>query len=361
DLEEWLGRRLSPTLIYSYPTATALATHLAEDTSVAVSVADGQAKDKFVGEPIAVVGMGCRFPRASGPDEFWRLLRDGVDAVADIPAARWDVDAFYDENPESPGKMYTRRAALLDDVDQFDPSFFGIAPREAEAMDPQQRLLLEVSWEALEHAGVAGDELANSETGIFVGISNSDYARLGEGTATIDPYVGTGTSSSIAAGRLSYFLGLHGPCLAVDTACSSSLVAVHLAIQNLRDGECHTALAGGVNLILHPASMIALSKLRALSPNGVCRTFDDAADGYVRGEGCGIVILKRLSDAVTDGDRVLAVLRGSAINHDGQSNGLTAPNGIAQESVIRRAVADAGIRPAQVGYLEAHGTGTPLG
>ncbi|MFP6613718.1 MAG: beta-ketoacyl synthase N-terminal-like domain-containing protein [Pirellulales bacterium] len=361
DLEEWLGRRLSPTLIYSYPTATALAAHLAEDTSVAVSAADEQAKDKFVGEPIAVVGMGCRFPRASGPDEFWRLLRDGVDAVADISAARWDVDAFYDENPEAQGKMYTRRAALLDDVDQFDPSFFGISPREAEAMDPQQRLLLEVSWEALEHAGVAGDELANSETGIFVGISNSDYARLGEGTATIDPYVGTGTSSSIAAGRISYFLGLHGPCLAIDTACSSSLVAVHLAIQNLRDGECHTALAGGVNLILHPASMIALSKLRALSPNGVCRTFDDAADGYVRGEGCGIVILKRLSDAVTDGDRVLAVLRGSAINHDGQSNGLTAPNGIAQESVIRRAVADAGIRPAQVGYLEAHGTGTPLG
>jgi acyl transferase domain-containing protein/acyl-CoA synthetase (AMP-forming)/AMP-acid ligase II/acyl carrier protein/NAD(P)-dependent dehydrogenase (short-subunit alcohol dehydrogenase family) len=361
DLEEWLGRRLSPTLIYSYPTVAALAAHLAEETSASATASDEQAKHRFVGEPIAVVGMGCRFPGASGPDEFWRLLRDGVDAVTEIPADRWDVDAFYDKNPDAAGKMYTRRGAFIENVDQFDPGFFGIAPREANAMDPQQRLLLEVSWEALEHAGVAGDELANSETGIFVGISNSDYARLGEGAATIDPYVGTGTSSSIAAGRLSYFLGLHGPCLAVDTACSSSLVAVHLAIQNLRDGECRTALAGGVNLVLHPASTIALSKLRALSPDGACRTFDDGADGYVRGEGCGVVVLKRLSDAVADGDRVLAVLRGSAINHDGQSNGLTAPNGIAQEGVIRRALSDAGIRPAQVSYLEAHGTGTPLG
>ncbi len=361
DLEEWLGRRLSPTLIYSYPTVSALATHLSADQTSTAVTADIAAKSKFAGEPIAVVGIGCRFPGASGPEQFWQLLRDGVDAVSDVPGDRWDVDAFYDADPNAAGKMYTRRGAFVDQVDQFDPGFFEIAPREATGMDPQQRLLMEVCWEALEHAGVAGDELANSETGVFIGISNSDYARLGNGTAAIDPYVGTGTSSSIAAGRLSYFLGLHGPCLAVDTACSSSLVAVHLAMQNLHDGNCRTALAGGVNLILDPTSTIALSKLRALSPSGACHTFDEAADGYVRGEGCGIVVLKRLSDAHADGDRVLAVLRGSAINHDGQSNGLTAPNGVAQEAVIRRALAAAGVRPAQVGYLEAHGTGTELG
>jgi acyl transferase domain-containing protein/acyl-CoA synthetase (AMP-forming)/AMP-acid ligase II/acyl carrier protein len=361
DLEEWLGRRLSPTLIYSYPTVAALAAHLSHDPSTAAATAEDTTKGKFAGEPIAVVGIGCRFPGASGPEGFWQLLRDGVDAVGEVPGDRWDVNAFYDSDPSAPGKMYTRRGAFLGNVAEFDPGFFEIAPREATGMDPQQRLLLEVSWEALEHAGVAGDELANSETGVFIGISNSDYARLGSGTASIDPYVGTGTSSSIAAGRISYFLGLHGPCLAVDTACSSSLVAVHLAMQNLRDGQCRTALAGGVNLILDPSSTIALSKLRALSPSGTCHTFDESADGYVRGEGCGIVVLKRLSDAHADGDRVLAVLRGSAINHDGQSNGLTAPNGIAQEAVIRRALAGAGIRPAQVGYLEAHGTGTELG
>jgi len=316
-------------------------------------------------EPIAVIGVGCRFPKgANDPDAFWTLLRDGVDGISEVPPARWDVDAFYDPNPGAPGKMYTRRAGFIDRVDGFDPQFFGIAPREALSMDPQQRLLLEVAWEALEHAGQSPARLGGSATGVFVGIGSTDYAQLqtrsGDADA-IDTYFGSGVSHSIASGRLSYVLGLQGPSLSVDTACSSSLVAVHLACQSLRNGECRLALAGGVNLILSPDGTIATSQARMLSPDGRCKTFDAAADGYVRSEGCGLVVLKRLSDARANGDHVLAVVRGTAINQDGRSSGITAPNGPAQEAVIRDALLKSGLQGSEVDYVEAHGTGTSLG
>ena len=315
-------------------------------------------------EPIAVIGMGCRYPGgADSPDAFWRLLRDGTDAVQEVPQARWDLDALYDPDPDVPGKMATRWGGFLNEIDQFDPHFFGISPREATTMDPQQRLLLEVAWEALEDSGYAPDRLMDSPTGVYVGIFGADYLRLlvAEGLQCLDTYVATGNGHSVAAGRLSYQLGLKGPSLAVDTACSASLVAVHLALQGLRNGECRMALAGGVNAILGPETTMMLSRGRAMAPDGRCKAFAAAADGYVRSEGCGLVVLKRWSDARADGDRILALLRGSAINQDGRSNGLTAPNGPSQVAVIRAALANAGIEPADVGYVETHGTGTPLG
>jgi acyl transferase domain-containing protein len=317
-----------------------------------------------VEEPVAIVGIGCRFPgQASDPESFWRLLRDGVDAITEIPADRWDLEAFYDPDPDAPGKMATRWGSFLADADRFDAKFFGIAPREAVGLDPHQRLLLEVAWEALEHAGQAPDRLLNSQTGVFVGPGNGDYyQRLVErGPAAVDAYLVSGNAHSMAAGRLSYFFGFRGPSLTVDTACSSSLVAVHLACQALRSGECRLTIAGGANLILSPENMIGLSKAHMLSSEGRCKTFDRAADGIVRGEGCGVIVLKRLSDAQADGDRVLAVLLGTAINQDGRSNGITAPNGPAQEAVIREALDRSGVKPSEIDYVEAHGTGTPLG
>lgn len=316
--------------------------------------------------PIAVVGLGCRFPGgASDPDRYWDLLRRGDDAVGDVPADRWDRDAFFDPDPDAPGAMYTKRGGFITDPGRrFDAAFFGISPREAIATDPQHRLLLEVAWEALEHAGQSPDRLMGSRTGVFVGISTSDYGLLrydNGGHEAIDPYWALGFSSSFAAGRLAYTFGFQGPVVPVDTACSSSLVAAHLAIQALRRGECDMALAGGVNLILSPSLTIYFCKLRALSPSGTCRTFDAAADGYVRGEGCGMVVLKRLADAEAAGDEVLAIIRGSAVNHGGRSGGITIPNGPAQQEVIRRALAESGLPPERIGYVEAHGTGTPLG
>jgi len=360
ELEDWLGRSISPTLPYSYPTISALAQHLAQPSEDTSSNEYGTSLPQH--EPIAIVGIGCRFPGAEGPEAFWNLLRHGVDATSDVPADRWKADLFADG--KGPGRIATRRGAFISDVDQFDPQFFNISPREAIGIDPQQRLLLEVAWETLENAGQPLERLTDSDTGVFVGISNCDYARIAgrDGDlSTIDAYTGTGTTTSVAAGRLAYFLGVHGPSLVVDTACSSSLAAVHLAVQSLRNKECRAALAGGVNLILDPSSSIALTELQALSPSGRCKTFDDAADGYVRGEGCGMVLLKRLADAVQDGDTILALVRGSAINHNGRSNGLTAPHGPTQESLIRHALADGGVRAAEVGYVEAHGTGTSLG
>ncbi|WP_439896706.1 amino acid adenylation domain-containing protein, partial [Burkholderia ubonensis] len=314
-------------------------------------------------EPIAIVGMSCRFPGgAHDLDAYWQLLNDGVDAISEVPRERWDIDAYYDPDPEAPGRMYCRFGGFLDGVDQFDPAFFRITPREAAAMDPQQRLLLEVSHEALEHAGIPVDSLKGSRTGVFVGITTNDYANLqlrNGGGSGIDGYFFTGNPLNTAAGRISYGLGLQGPSMAIDTACSSSLTAIHTASQNLRTGECDLAIAGGVNLILSPDNSIAVSRTRALAPDGRCKTFDAAADGFVRSEGCGALVLKRLSDALAAGDRVLAVLRGSAVNHDGASSGFTAPNGRAQEEVIRKALG--GIPAASVDYVEAHGTGTALG
>jgi len=313
-------------------------------------------------QDVAVVGMGCRFPGAAGVEAFWRLLQRGLDAVTEVPPGRWDVSAYYDPRPATPAKMYTRWGAFLEEVDQFEPAFFGISPREAQLMDPQQRLLLEVAWEALEDAGLAAERLSGSRTGVFVGISNSDYARLlYRDLYDITAYSATGTCLSVAANRVSYVFNFRGPSLAIDTACSSSLVSVHLACAALCRGEADLCLAGGVNLILCPEGTIIFSQARMMAADGRCKTFDDRADGYVRGEGCGLVVLKRLADALRDGDRVLAVIRGSAVNQDGLTNGLTAPNGPSQIQVIRDALEDAGVRPSEIGYVEAHGTGTSLG
>ena len=317
-------------------------------------------------EPIAIVGMGCRFPgQVNDPDSLWQLLRQGRSAIREIPSSRWDVDALYDPDPDVLGKICTRWGGFLDDIDQFDPHFFGISPREAVSMDPQQRLLLMVAWETLENGGIAPASLFGTRTGVFVGIGSQDYSRLHTGatehSAILDPYYSSGNANSIAPGRLSYVLGVHGPSIAIDTACSSSLVAIHLACQSLRCGESDLALAGGVNLIFSPAGHMALSRAKMLSVEGRCKTFDAAADGFVRSEGCGLVALKRLSDAREQGDRILALVRGSAINQDGRSTGLTAPNGLSQESVLQAALKSAQVTPQQVSYIEAHGTGTALG
>jgi len=316
-------------------------------------------------EPIAVVGMACRFPGgADTPDAFWRLLMEGRDGITEAPADRWDADALYHPDAEATGKMTTRWGGFLHGVDRFDPGFFGISPREAAAMDPQQRLLLEVAWEALEDAGQPAGRLAGSATGVFVGVHShsSDYAWLQlRELGAAGTYTSTGTAHSILANRVSYWLDLRGPSLAVDTACSSSLVAAHLAVQSLRSGECDLALAGGVNLMLTPESTVALSRMRMMAADGRCKTFDSRADGFVRGEGCGVVVLKRLSDALAGRDPVLALVAGSAVNQDGATNGLTAPSGLAQREVVRRALKDGRTDPALVTYVETHGTGTPLG
>ena len=314
-------------------------------------------------EPIAVVGMACRFPGgADDPQSYWRILCDGVDAIREVPADRWNIDDYYDPDPTAPQKMNTRWGGFLKKVDEFDAEFFDISPREAMRVDPQHRLLLEVAWEALENAGMPVGQIAQTKTGVYVGVIGSDYALLqSKDPSDMDVFSGTGSSHAILANRLSYFLNLSGPSLALDTACSSSLVTIHLACQSLRRRESNVALAGGINLILSPEMTLALTKAHMMAPDGHCKAFDSAADGYVRGEGCGMVVLKRLSDAVADGDRILAVIRGSAVNHDGRSNGLSAPSGPAQEAVLRTALADAGLAPTDIGYVETHGTGTRLG
>ena len=313
-------------------------------------------------EPIAIIGIGCRLPGAKTPEAFWQLLRNGVDAITEVPPERWDIDTFYDPCPATSGKMYTRWGGFIEQVDRFEPSFFGISPREAQRIDPQQRLLLEVAWEALENAAIVPESLARSQTGVFIGMSNADYHRLiYKDCSGIDGYSGTGTASSIAANRLSYVLNLFGPSVAIDTACSSSLVALHYACGSLLSQESKLCLVGGVNLMLSPEPTITFSQAQMMAADGRCKTFDASADGYVRGEGCGVVVLKRLSDAERDGDNIQAIVRGSAVNQDGLTNGLTAPNGPSQQAVIRKALEKAGVKPAQISYIEAHGTGTSLG
>ncbi len=368
DLEDWLGRTLSPTVVYDYPSIARLARYLAGDTTEVAPLAVDNAVDQgAAAEAVAIIGMACRFPGGvTTPEAFWQLLKSGTDTVTEIPAERWDIDAFYDSVPGAPGKMYTRYGCFLRDIDQFDAHFFGISPRETMRMDPQQRLLVEVAWEALENAGLAVSELAGSSTGVFVGMMNNhEYAQLqiqqGDESYVDDPYFGIGSASSIASGRLPYLFDFRGPALALDTACSSSLVAAHLACQSLRNKECNLALVGGVNAIMLPENMVNACKMGMLAVDGQCKTFDAAADGFVLGEGCGIVVLKRLADAVADGDPIFAVIRGSAVNQDGRSNGITAPNKLAQEAVIRKALATAQLDPLRVSYVEAHGSGTALG
>jgi acyl transferase domain-containing protein len=319
--------------------------------------------DLLFSEPIAVVGIGCRFPgKVKSAEQYWQLLHDGEDAISEIPAARWDVDRYYNPDFHADGKMNTRWGGFLEDFDRFDPAFFGISPREASAMDPQQRLLLEVAWEALWDAGIAPDRLGGTSTGVFLGVYGTDYARLLlEHPRAIGPHTCAGAAHSMASGRISFLLDLHGPSITIDTACSSSLVAVHLACQSLRAGSCRVAIAGGVSLKFRPEHYLCLSKLGMISPDGRCHTFDASGNGFVPGEGCGVVLLKPLTDALVERCRIYAVIRGAAANQDGRTNVLTAPNGLAQQKVIRAALENARVSASDISYVETHGTGTALG
>ncbi|WP_159399661.1 type I polyketide synthase [Streptomyces alboflavus] len=357
ELSARTGREIPASVVFDHPTIRAIAAHLgAAGTAVtparseapaAVTAGPGDGPD-----PVAVVGIGCRFPGAPDPDSYWRLLRDGRDAITEVPRGRWDAARVA-----APGF-----GGFLDGVEEFDARFFGLSAREAVRMDPQQRLLLETAWATLEDAGHDPTSYAGSATGVFVGISSHDYAELQMGRLdTVDVHGATGNAHAIAANRLSYALDLRGPSLALDTACSSSLTAIHLACDSLRRGECGAALAGGVNLMLTPGLSVAFADGGMLAADGRCRTFDDAASGYVRGEGAGLVLLKPLSAALADGDRVHAVIRGSATGHGGRANGLTAPKGSAQRAVIEQALVGAELSGKEIDYVEAHGTGTPLG
>ncbi len=373
-VEYAVGKELPATLAMDYPRLTDVADYLLSDVLGigAQAAADSRAKavaqpDSVVTtcayEPIAIVAVACRFPGAPDPDAFWEELAGGVDAIREIPDDRFDVDEYYDPDPETPGKIYTRYGGYLDRIDGFDPEFFSISPREAVWMDPQQRLMLEIAWEGLERAGYSPAALRGSKSGVFVGVAANEYSQLlnANSVETIEAHFITGNALNVIAGRVAFALGLEGPAMAVDTACSASLVAVHQACQALHSGDCDLALAGGVNVLVSPASIVATSRARMLAADGRCKTFDAAANGYARSEGCGILVLKRLSDAERDGDRICAVIRGSAVNQDGASSGLTVPNGGAQQRLITTALARAGVAGGDVDYLEAHGTGTSLG
>ena len=353
---------IPPTIAFDYPSIESLAAHLAELVKDTVSEeAPTVERTETVEDAVAVIGVGCRFPGAESADAYWQLLRDGIDATSDIPANRWDLDRYFD--PErKPGKMYTRRGGFLEQIDQFDADFFGISAEEACWMDPQHRLLLETTWEAFEYAGLAPQQLPDPSVGVFMGLMSTDYAQLHEQTGRgVESFQGAGFSHSAGVGRISYLYGFEGPSVAIDSASSSSLVAVCQAVRSLLNGDCQLAVAGGVNAILSPTNTLLLSKAGMLSPDGRCKSFSAQADGFGRGEGCGVVLLKRLSDAERDGDQPLAVIRGTAVAHNGHNGGLTAPSGRSQEKMLRQALANAGLTPADVRYLEAHGTGTELG
>jgi len=364
-LSQELGRPLDPTLVYDHPTVASIARAAALDVPILPPAArsaprkrDAQAAPEA--DAVAVVSMACRFPGADDPQALWRLLTAGADLVSDAPDGRWDTEALHDPDPDALGRAYSLRGGFLDGIDRFDAEFFGIPPEEAAAMDPQQRLLLQTGWETIERAGIVPESLNGSATGVYIGLYQNGYLGAA-GMEQLNGYVGTGTVSSVASGRIAYHLGLQGPAITVDTACSSSLVALHLAARALLDGSCDLALAGGATVMVSPRGHVEFSRLRGLSRSGQCRPFAEDADGVVWGEGCGLVLLKRLSDARRDGDRVLAVIKGSAVNQDGRSQGLSAPSGPAQERVVHAALDVAGLRPDEVDYVEAHGTGTPLG
>ncbi|NIF75541.1 polyketide synthase, partial [Burkholderia sp. Ap-962] len=325
-------------------------------------VAPDAAGPAFPAGAIAVISMACRFPGgANSPEAFWELLANGVDTAGPIPPERWDHARYYDSEKGKPGKAYVKEGCFVDSVDRFYPERFGIAGIEAELMDPQQRMLLDVCYEAFERAGLDPASLGGSETGVFMGVMTQDYLQLTQHVRDHAFYVGTGTANSIVSGRIAHAFGLMGPAMTIDTACSSSLVTVQLACEQLRSGACDMAVAGGVSLQLTPEPLVLECAGGMLSPSGRCRTFDADADGFVRGEGCGVVVLKRLADAVAAGDPVVGVIRGGAVAHDGRAGGLTVPNGLAQQRVLEKALADAGLARERVSYVEAHGTGTHLG
>ncbi|MBF6353222.1 HAD-IIIC family phosphatase [Nocardia higoensis] len=375
DLSDFAGRFLDTNLFFDHPTIAGVAEALApaeiaaetdtekpdSATEIRLGASGLEPADETVDDAIAILSMSCRFPGSvDSPEALWRMLDGEADGITDLPAGRWNIDGLYDPDTSAPGRAYTFRGGYIDGLDLFDAAFFGIGPREAAVMDPQQRVMLQLAWEAIERSGRDPRTLHGSQTGVYLGLYSTGYLA-DPAPEQLNGQVGTGLSPSVASGRISYTLGLHGPAVSVDTACSSSIVAVHQAVQALRAGECDAALAGGVTLLMSPTPHIELSRLGVLSPRGTCAPFSAEADGTVWAEGAGMIMLKRLTDARRDGDRVLAVIRGSAVNQDGRSQGLSAPNGAAQEQVLRSALRATGLSPHDIDYVEAHGTGTALG